>query len=216
MIGAICGVRTPPPLSSHVSLVGEWGGAYVNASGAPGLVEAEVRGPTGYWTAAPPLGQCRGEGPAPPAKDALEGNGPQRWPQKRLDRRLEEVAKAVGGGYCRLPLKLAIAVRETATGCRLGTLEGGGVPRISNASLPPAPPARFASLLCPCPPMPPLRVAQVGNAFQIEGFKTNPNPPTIYTGCCSPYVPQHPHGNTTQMKDWGVCHIAGMGLAMFS
>jgi hypothetical protein len=58
--------------------------------------------------------------------------------------------------------------------------------------------------------------AKVGNAFQIEGFKTNPNPPTIYTGCCSPYVPQHPHGNTTQMKDWGVCHIAGMGLAMFS
>ena len=31
------------------------------------------------------------------------------------DRRLEEVAKAVGGGYCRLqmPLKLALAVRGT-------------------------------------------------------------------------------------------------------
>ena len=29
---------------------------------------------------------------------ALEGEGPQ----KRLDRRLEEVAKAVGGGYCRI------------------------------------------------------------------------------------------------------------------
>ena len=29
--------------------------------------------------------------------DALEGKGPQRRPQKRWDRRLEEVAKAVGG-----------------------------------------------------------------------------------------------------------------------
>ena len=43
-------------------------------------------------------------------------------------RRLEEVAKAVGGGYRRLqlPLSLALAVRETAAGHRLGALEGGG------------------------------------------------------------------------------------------
>ena len=48
-------------------------------------------------------------------RDALEGKGPQRRPQKRLDRRLEEVAEAVGGGYCRLqmPLRLALAVRGT-------------------------------------------------------------------------------------------------------
>ena len=47
-------------------------------------------------------------------------------PQRRLDRRLEEVAEAVGGGYCRLqmPLKLALAVRETVAGHRLGGLEG--------------------------------------------------------------------------------------------
>ena len=66
---------------------------------------------------------------------ALEGKGPQRRPQKRLGRRLEEVAKAVGGGYCRLqmPLKLALAVREAAAGHRLGALEGGGTPP-SNAS----------------------------------------------------------------------------------
>ena len=66
--------------------------------------------------------------PPPPIRDALEGQGPQRWPQKRLDRRLEEVAKAVGGGYCRLqmPLSLALGVRETVAGHRLGTLEGGG------------------------------------------------------------------------------------------
>ena len=59
--------------------------------------------------------------------DVLEGKGPRR----RLYRWLEEVAKAVGGGYCRLhmPLGLALAVRETVAGHRLGALEGGmGVP----------------------------------------------------------------------------------------
>ena len=39
-------------------------------------------------------------------RDALEGKGPQRRPQKRLDMRLEEVAKAVGGRYCRLQMPL--------------------------------------------------------------------------------------------------------------
>ena len=38
-----------------------------------------------------------------------------RRPQMRVDRRLEEVAKSVGGGYCRLKMtwKLALAARET-------------------------------------------------------------------------------------------------------
>ena len=51
-------------------------------------------------------------------RDSLEGEGPQRRPRKRFDRRLEEVAKAVGGGYCRLqmPLKLALGVRGTVAG----------------------------------------------------------------------------------------------------
>ena len=40
-----------------------------------------------------------GGGGAP--RDASEGRGPQRRPQRRLGRRLEEVAEAVGGGYCR-------------------------------------------------------------------------------------------------------------------
>ena len=59
------------------------------------------------------------------ARNASEGKGPQRRPQKRLDRRLEEVAKAVGGGYRRLqmPLSLALAVRGTVAGHRLGALE---------------------------------------------------------------------------------------------
>ena len=59
---------------------------------------------------------------------ALEGKGPPRGPQKRLNRRWKEVTKAVGGGYCRLqvPFKLALAVRETVTVHRLGALQGGG------------------------------------------------------------------------------------------
>ena len=46
-------------------------------------------------------------------RDAFEGKGPHRRPQQRLDRRLEEVAEAVGGSYSRLqmPLRLACAVR---------------------------------------------------------------------------------------------------------
>ena len=65
------------------------------------------------------------------ARDALERKGPQR----RLVRRLEG-AKAVGGGYCRLqmPLKLALAGRETVAGHGLGALEGGTSPPPPNAS----------------------------------------------------------------------------------
>ena len=80
----------------------------------------------------------------PPPRDALEGKGTQWRPQKRLDRRLEEVAKAVGGGYCRLqmPLKLALGVRETVAGHRLRALEGGGVPPpFQCIPAPPPPPA---------------------------------------------------------------------------
>ena len=55
-----------------------------------------------------------------------EGTRPGRRPQERLGRRLEEVAKAVGGGYCRLrmPLRLALGVRGTVAGRRLGALPG--------------------------------------------------------------------------------------------
>ena len=60
-----------------------------------------------------------------PPGGAVEGKRPQRPPRKRLGRRLEEVAKAVGGGYCRLqmPLRLALGVRETVAGHRLGALK---------------------------------------------------------------------------------------------
>ena len=56
-------------------------------------------------------------------RDALEGEGPQR----RLGRRLEEVAKAVGGD-CRLqmPLKPALGVRGTVARHKLRALQGEG------------------------------------------------------------------------------------------
>ena len=50
---------------------------------------------------------------------------------------VEGVAKAVGGGYCRLqmPWRPALGVRGTVAGHRLGALEGGGRVPPSNASL---------------------------------------------------------------------------------
>ena len=76
-----------------------------------------------------------------PGRDAFEGKGPQR----RLGRRLEEVAEAVGGGYCRLqmPLKPTLGARETVAGHGLGALEGGGgTSPPSNAPLLPGHPPR--------------------------------------------------------------------------
>ena len=66
--------------------------------------------------------------PPPPPREALEGKAPQRQPRRRVGRRLEGVAQAVGGGYCRLqmPLKPALGVRGTVAGHRPGALEGGG------------------------------------------------------------------------------------------
>ena len=63
-------------------------------------------------------------------REALEGKGPQRWPQQRLGRRSEEVAEAVGGGYCwlQMPLRLALGVGVTVAGHRQGALKGGVVP----------------------------------------------------------------------------------------
>ena len=76
--------------------------------------------------------------------DGLEGKGPQRRPPKPLDRRLEEVAEAVGGSYCRLqmPLSLALGVRETVARHRLGAFQGGGgvTPPLQCIPAPPTPP----------------------------------------------------------------------------
>ena len=58
------------------------------------------------------------------------GRGLRGRPRSGWTGLLEEVAKAVGGGYCRLqmPLKLALGVRGTVARRRLGALEGRGLP----------------------------------------------------------------------------------------
>ena len=108
---------------------------------------------------------CRGE---------LEGKGPQWRPQKRLDRRLEEVAEAVGGGYCRLrmPGKRALAVRETVAGHRLGALEGGLPP-------PPLPmPPWVGGLAGAGQPPPPPPAARVHQQSPVRGpGAPHPHPP---------------------------------------
>ena len=103
------------------------------------------------------------------SRHALEGKGPQRVPQKRFDGRLEEVAKAVWAGYCRLqmPLRLPLGVRETVAGHRLGALDGGGG-------------------VAPPIPMHPWRVAQwlgTSSAYWVR-IRLPPNCPPLpgYTG----------------------------------
>ena len=95
-------------------------------------------------------------------RGALEGKGPQRRLQNRPGRRLEEVAKAFWGGYCRLqmPWKRALAIRETPA----GPLEPPPPP--SNASLPLAslvvPPTIVSTLGDPKPPAPVSRFLHQG------------------------------------------------------
>ena len=112
----------------HHSLNGAWGAAVPWACVSFGGAQAMAL----------PKRCCRGvlwrrwccfrRGAGGLCRDASEGEGPQRRPQQRLGRRLEGVAEAVGGGYCRLqmPLKRALGVRGTVAGRRLGGLEGGG------------------------------------------------------------------------------------------
>ena len=128
------------------------------------------------------------------------GHGPQGWPQRRLGRRLEEVAKAVGGGYCRLqmPFTQALAVRETVAGHRLGAVEGawvGGKAGLCFAvqkrgETPPPPeenfPARDQQLQCLLPLAPPVqRCANplpmrqpLGHAVSSCVFRGDPPEPT--------------------------------------
>ena len=117
------------------SAEGECGGGGDPLRGGPpcGRVASgpcRVRIPPATRCGGPFIRRPRGRPMIHTPRDAVEEKGPQRRPQKRLDTRLEEVAKAVGGDYCRLqmPLKLALAVRETVAGHGRGTLEGGAPP----------------------------------------------------------------------------------------
>ena len=58
-----------------------------------GVSEGYPRGVAGLWRLRAGQG-CHASPHNPPPGDAFEGKGPQRQPQKRLDRRSEEVAKA--------------------------------------------------------------------------------------------------------------------------
>ena len=70
------------------------------------FIEAEASYCTFEGSAAPIVPRCGRPATHPVCpRDALEGKGPQRWPQRRLDGRLEEMAKRLGAvtvGYkCR-------------------------------------------------------------------------------------------------------------------
>ena len=122
--------------------------------------------------------------PPPPPRDALEGKEPQRRPQKRFGRQLEEVAKGVGGGYCRLQMPL--------TG-------GGGLctRAIAQRSFAPRPPSN-AMLPGPRAPNPPcdqcslrFRATFQFVAFWSVALKHQQNPAAILT---SPTAQQRPRG----------------------
>ena len=138
-----------------------------------------------------PLLQCSPLSSCPSSalpRDALSRRGPQRRLQRQLGRRLEEVAKAVGGGYCRLqtPLKLALGVRETVAGRRLGALKGGGggkPPPLLMHRWGHTPAPMFAPLLMPLlcrPPPPPCPTAPLphcragSRANSLEGSPPAP------------------------------------------
>ena len=78
---------------------------------------------------------------------------------------LEEVVKAVGGGYCRLqmPLKLALGVRGTVAGHRLGALEGGAGGGLPAFQCIPAPPS---ASMAPPPP----RASVTGARLGVRGW----------------------------------------------
>ena len=115
----------------------------------------------------------------PALRDALEGKGPQRRPQKRSDRRLGEVAEAVWGGYCRLqmPFNRALGVRETLAGHRLGALERGGGGQCIPCPPPPPPPHTRD----PCSSRPPTR-CRTGRPNISPGFTRGTRPLCVRWG----------------------------------
>ena len=125
------GSGSPQPRAYPGQVEGPQGAESASALGATGAsctgCGATARVDEGAQRAPHPNGLSVGRGGG--GRDALKGKGPQRRVQRRLDKWLEEVAKAVGGGYCRLqmPLRLAFGVRGTVAGHRVwGGCPGGG------------------------------------------------------------------------------------------
>ena len=112
----------------------------------------------------PPGMYWKGRGPGGGSRGGWTGGWRRGWDpdgtppplkQKKNLPRLEEVAKAVGGGYCRLqmPLSLALAARGTVAGHRLGTLDRGGPPPLQCIPAPPPPPPRWGHATVCCLPL---------------------------------------------------------------
>ena len=135
--------------------------------------------PRGQTCRLRPAGSCRGPpmpclphaippspSAPPPPRPPPPRDASQRRPQQRLDRRLEEVAKAVGGGLLSvtMPCNPALGVRGTVAVHRLGALKGGGggaypppetTRRNVTRGAPPPPPVPMHP--CP-PPQPPFHI----------------------------------------------------------
>ena len=114
----------------------------------PEVVSPNPRSVTGSWRRAYP--HCRVCHWYPdialmPPKGCISREGTS---EVALEAVRQAVAKAVGGGYCRLQMSssLALAVRGTVAGCRLGALGGGGGGRYL---------APFRCIPAPSPPKPP-------------------------------------------------------------
>ena len=109
-------------------LVGGWGAAGSSWGGTNRHPEGRVtpRPLERQWLKAP-WRRGHQEG-SQPAGLHWKGEGPQRQPQRRLDRRLAKVAKAVGGGYCRLqmPLKVALGSQRDSGWAQAGRPGRGG------------------------------------------------------------------------------------------
>ena len=116
--------------NGSISLHGEWfGQSYSRAQESCGNLVPSM---------AHQDGSRRGGG----GQGCIRGKGISEGAPEAVGRRLGEVAKAVGGGYCwlQMPLRLALGVRGTVAGKRLGALDGGGLPPPPFQCIPAHPP----------------------------------------------------------------------------
>ena len=165
----------PPPVGMKIK-AGPGGGGGC-ALGALCRQNAQCGGGGGGGRTVAPREESSENARAPPPlpRVVLEGEGPQRRSQQRFGRQLEAVAKAVGGGCCRLqmPLSLALAVRKTALGIGWAPWRGGGV-SVTNAIEAGA--CRQGDRGCPVPmhccPQPPGGTVRQCNRRELS------NPPT--------------------------------------